>query len=92
MTSYGPDSGGKLHGMGGLRVFETHRLKKGLSGWHQWQRTCLPVEETQETLVQSWVRKVPWKRKWQPIPVFLPGKPHALDKLQPVALQGVGHD
>ena len=22
----------------------------------------------------SWVRKVPWRRKWQPIPVFLPGK------------------
>ena len=23
-----------------------------------------------------WVRKVPWRRKWQPIPVFLPGKSH----------------
>ena len=22
----------------------------------------------------SWVRKVPWRRKWQPAPVFLPGK------------------
>ena len=22
------------------------------------------------------VRKIPWSRKWQPIPVFLPGKPH----------------
>ena len=21
-----------------------------------------------------WVRKIPWGRKWQPIPVFLPGK------------------
>jgi len=21
-----------------------------------------------------WVRKVPWRRKWQPTPVFLPGK------------------
>ena len=21
-----------------------------------------------------WVQKVPWKRKWQPVPVFLPGK------------------
>ena len=24
--------------------------------------------------VQSWVRKSPWRRKWQPTPVFLPGK------------------
>ena len=23
-----------------------------------------------------WVRKIPWKRKWQPSPVFLPGKSH----------------
>ena len=21
-----------------------------------------------------WVRKIPWRRKWQPIPLFLPGK------------------
>ena len=24
----------------------------------------------------SWVRKSPWKRAWQPTPVFLPGEPH----------------
>ena len=23
-----------------------------------------------------WVRKIPWKREWQPTPVFLPGKYH----------------
>ena len=23
-----------------------------------------------------WVRKLPWRRKWQPAPVFLPGKSH----------------
>ena len=22
----------------------------------------------------SWVRKIPWSRKWQPTPVFLPGE------------------
>ena len=24
----------------------------------------------------SWVEKIPWRRKWQPTPVFLPGKFH----------------
>ena len=24
-----------------------------------------------------WVRKVPWRREWQPTPVFLPGESHA---------------
>ena len=23
-----------------------------------------------------WVGKIPWRRKWQPNPVFLPGKSH----------------
>ena len=23
-----------------------------------------------------WVRKIPWRRNWKPIPVFLPGKSH----------------
>ena len=23
-----------------------------------------------------WVRKIPWRRKWPPTPVFLPGKSH----------------
>ena len=23
-----------------------------------------------------WSRKIPWRRKWQPTPVFLPGKSH----------------
>ena len=28
----------------------------------------------QETQVQSWIGKIPWRRKWQPTAVFLPGK------------------
>ena len=29
-----------------------------------------------ETWVQSQVSKIPWKRLWQPTPLFLPGKFH----------------
>ena len=35
------------------------------------------MQETQETWVQSLGWKDPLKRKWQPTPVFLPGKSHA---------------
>ena len=28
-----------------------------------------------------WVGKVPWRRKWQPTPVFLPGKSHGQKSL-----------
>ena len=27
-------------------------------------------------MFSPWVGKIPWRRKWQPIPVFLSGKPH----------------
>ena len=30
----------------------------------------------QETGFDSWVRKIPWRRKWQLTPVFLPGEFH----------------
>ena len=29
-----------------------------------------------------WVGKIPWRRKWQPTPVFLPGKSHGLRSLR----------
>ena len=28
-----------------------------------------------------WVRKIPWRRAWQPTPVFLPGEPHGQGSL-----------
>ena len=28
----------------------------------------------QETQFDSWVGKIPWRRAWQPTPVFLPGE------------------
>ena len=28
-----------------------------------------------------WIGKIPWKREWQPTPVFLPGKPHGQKSL-----------
>ena len=42
-----------------------------------------------------WVRKILWKRNWQPTPVFLPGKCHGQRSLAgygPWGLKRVGHD
>ena len=39
-----------------------------------WVKNLPSVQEIQETQVQHWVRTIPWRRKWQPTPVFLPGK------------------
>ena len=40
-----------------------------------------------------WVWKIPWRRKWQPTPVLLPGEPHG--QRSPAGYNGaskVGHD
>ena len=42
-----------------------------------------------------WVGKIPWRRKWQPTPVFLPGRIPWIEEpggLQPVGSQRVRHD
>ena len=40
-----------------------------------------------------WIRKIPWRRAWQPIPGFLLGESHGKPGgLQSIGLQRVGHD
>ena len=46
-------------------------------------------------MFDPWDRKLPWRRKWQPTPVFLPGQSpwtEKLGRLQSIGSQGVGHD
>ena len=42
----------------------------------------------QETWVQPLGREDPWRKKWQPTPVFLPGKSHGQSSLG-ATVQGV---
>ena len=37
------------------------------------QRICL---QCRRPGFDPWVRKIPWRREWQPAPVFLPGESH----------------
>ena len=49
------------------------------------RRIHVPVQETQE----AWVGKIPWRRKWQPIPVFLPRESHGQRSLVGYIVHGV---
>ena len=59
---------------------------------------CLPKKETAEMWVQSLGREDLLRRKWQPMPVFLPGKFHgqrnlaSYSRLSSMGSQGVGHN
>ena len=48
-------------------------ISPGLCGWLSGKEsTC----QCKRHRLHSWVRKNPWKRKWQLTPVFLPGDSH----------------
>ena len=40
-----------------------------------------PAQRVRNQLANPWVGKIPWRRAWQPTPVFLPGESHGQGKL-----------
>ena len=56
------------------RLGEYH-LAKRLSRWLSGKES---VFQCKRRGFNPWVRKIPWRRKWQPTPVFLPGQSHGL--------------
>jgi len=35
-----------------------------------------PANAGDDAEINPWVGKIPWRKKWQPTPAFLPGKSH----------------
>ena len=44
--------------------------------WHSGKEYACHCRRCKRCGFNPWVRKTPWRRKWQPTPVFLPEKPH----------------
>ena len=66
-------------------------------GWARIQCECCHYWALRVALVgkippaggfDPWVRKIPWRRKWQPTPVFLPGEYRGLRSLVGYSPQG----
>ena len=70
--------------------FTNNRMfKVGPEGWAslvvQWLKRLPAMRETR---FNPWVGKIPWRRKWQPTPVFLPGESHGQRSLVGYSPQG----
>ena len=48
-----------------------YNVKLWLPWWYGWWSVCLQCGKPR---LNPWVRKISWRRKWQPTPAFLPGK------------------
>ena len=54
------------------RDYYQHRLPM----WHSGKESACQCRRLRRHGFDPWIKKIPWRRKWQPIPVFLPGKFH----------------
>ena len=51
----------------------TSLYKYSIPWWLRWLRICLQCSKPG---FDPWVRKIPWRREWQPTAIFLPGEFH----------------
>ena len=63
------------------RVGERYRLP-----W--WLSSKESASQSRSRGLDPWVGKTPWRMKWQPTPVFLPGKSHGQRSLVDYSAQG----
>ena len=96
--------GSSIHGTFQARVLEwgtiafssnkyTHTYSKGFPGGPSGKVSTYQSRRWKRCGFSPWVRKIPWRKAWQPTPVFLPGEFQGQRSLEvSMELQRVGHD
>ena len=59
-----------------VRFENLHTFLVGVPRWFSRQRIRLRCRRHRRCRLDLWVGKIPWRRKWQPTPVFLTEKSH----------------
>ena len=76
----------------GRRFFTTSttKLKEVSNKWKvlQFWKRVITFNLRLPAMWETWVRKIPWRRKWQPTPVILPGESHGRRSLVGCSPQG----
>ena len=60
----------------------------GFLGGSVVKNSSASAEDAGDPGFDPWIGKIPWRRKWQPTPVFLPGKAHGQRSLVGYSLGG----
>ena len=58
-----------------ISIQPTH-IKKGFPSALRSEESTSQCSRYNRHQFDPWVRKIPWRRAWQPTPVFLPGESH----------------
>ena len=62
-------------------ILSQYLYTEGLLRWLSNKESAYQYKRHKRCGFNSWVRKIPWRRKWQPTPVFSPGKFHGQKSL-----------
>ena len=57
-------------------------LLRGFSGGASGKEPTCQCRRYKRCGFDPWVRKIPWRKAWQPTPVFLPGESHGQRNLE----------
>ena len=60
----------------------TCRQVRGILWWLSSKEFACSARGAGDAGPVPWVGKIPWRRKWQPTPVFLPGESHGQRSLE----------
>ena len=61
---------------------------RGLPWWLSSKESTYQCRKYKRYRFDPWVQKISWSKKWQPTPVFLPGKYHGQRSLMDYSPQG----
>ena len=70
-----------IHVRRAIRAAEKHCVICSLPRLPWWLNGKESACQGRRSRSNPWVEKIPWRRKWQPTPVFLPGKSHGQKSL-----------
>ena len=62
-------------------IVELFNASHELSRWQNGKDSACQCRKRRRCWFSPWVRKIPWRREWQPTPVFLPGEFHGQGSL-----------
>ena len=74
-----------------LRNFHTSFHVKGLPRWLSGKEFACQCKRIRRRKFNPWVGEIPWRSKWQPVPVFLLGKSYGQRSLGGYRLWVVKH-
>ena len=69
-------SSGSEEGLSDYTLTETYRMSRDFPGGASGKELACQCRRHKRCGFDPWVRKIPWRRAWQPAPVLLPRESH----------------